>query len=196
MNNPPTTLAIVAGGLGRRLGGVDKGLLALPDGTPLLQYLWRRLSAYPWHEMLIVCRPDQAQRYQSLIGSAQCVFDQHGPGLGPMAALHAALKASASPWVQLWPVDAPVVCPPLLTALDQARPPALVPMDGTGRLQPLFGRYHTHLLPELEAHLREQRLAMTRWLQEIQAPTLSWPDERCFTNLNQPEDLKLLEKIQ
>ena len=190
------TLAIVAGGQGRRLGGTDKGLLRLPDGTLLLRYLLQKLSDDPWQDILIVCRSDQAETYQPLIGTARCVFDRHGPGLGPMAALHAALKSSDSPWVQLWPVDAPVVCPTLLSSLNQASIPALVPVDETGRLQPLFGRYHISLLPALETHLIEQRLALSRWLHDIQAPTLPWPDSRCFTNLNRPGDLNILKEIQ
>ena len=88
-----------------------------------------------------------------------------------------------------------MVCHELLRALDQISPPALIPQDETGRLQPLFGRYHISLLPGLTQHLAEQRLAITRWLQDIQAPTFSWSDRTCFTNLNEPQDLAYLQHI-
>lgn len=188
-------LAIAAGGQGIRLGRRDKGLLSLPDGTPLVQYLLRQLEPYSWREILLLCRPDQATHYQTLIGQAQLVFDQYGPGFGPMAALHTALQSATCDWVQLWPVDAPIVCPQLLQTLDQATAPALIPQDASGRLQPLFGRYHISLLPSLTRHLTEQRLAISRWLQDIQAPTLPWSEHACFTNLNEPQDLAFLQHI-
>ncbi len=192
---PALTLAILAGGHGQRLGGRDKGLLTLPDGTPLLQHILQQLEPLGWQRTLIVCRDDQQCAYDALAPKAQLITDRYGPGYGPMAGLHAALKHSTTSWVQLWPVDAPVVCPELLQALpcDMS---ATVPEDFEQRLQPLFGRYHVSLLPSLESHLQQNKLAFTRWVKDQQPHILPWADTRCFTNLNKPDQLFLLEQIQ
>ena len=174
--------------------GEDKGRLPLPDGTPLISHVHQRLqSLYPRAHWLIIAHPDHEAVYQALFPQLTVLTDTCGPELGPMAGLHTALQASRTEWVQLWPCDAPVICPALLQALDvgleEATPfAARVPVTSHDqRYQPLFGRYHRSLLPALEVQLKTHRLALIRWLKRQPHHLLYWPDATCFTNLNTPE---------
>ena len=187
------TLALLAGGTSRRMGQ-DKGLLRLPDGTRLIQHIYRKLSVlHPHAHWLIITHPDHEATYQALFPHLTVMTDVHGPEQGPMAGLYTALHASQTDWIQLWPCDAPVICPALLQALNRyqakdSEQAAQIPVTATDqRYQPLFGRYHRSLLPSLEAHLEQKRLALTRWLKTQPHHLLHWPDATCFTNLNTPE---------
>ncbi|QKW24343.1 NTP transferase domain-containing protein [Kitasatospora sp. NA04385] len=132
---------VVAGGAGRRLGGVDKPALTV-GGRPLLD---RVLAACADAREVLVVGPE---RPTERAGARWLREDP--PGGGPLAAVAAALPAVSAPRVLLLAADLPFLdagtVRRLLAALDDpARDGALL-TDATGRDQPLAAAYRTTAL--------------------------------------------------
>jgi len=191
MKHEPITAALIAGGRGRRMNGRDKGLIAI-DGQPLAQRIAERLrQRLRPAELLIVANRNPARYAQW----ADRVLQDETPGfLGPMMGLYTALKHSRTPWVFVWPGDAPVVCAQLVDGIRrsmaaQPQTPIHVPVDEADRMQPLFGLYHQQLLPTLEAAIAAGHLALGRWARAQRHTTVPVEESDCFINLNRPEEL-------
>lgn len=80
------TLIILAGGQGRRMGGADKGLVAV-DGKPLVAHLITHLSPHP--ARIIISANRNQDRYKRW--GNQVVGDHREGFMGPLAGLEAAL---------------------------------------------------------------------------------------------------------
>ncbi len=155
---------ILAGGLSSRMGS-NKALLPL-DGSTVLEHVASAIA--PAVSRVIVAAGPNANAYQAL--GYTCVEDGY-PGKGPLAGLHAALEASETEWNLACACDMPLVQPSLFTTLQRLAVsdkthPAMVPRL-EGRVHPLVGIYHIDVLPSLEQCLIEDRLRVTRWLEEI-----------------------------
>lgn len=133
-------LALLIGGRGRRLGGVDKASLELEGGGTSGERLLATFAPLV-QEMLLVGRDDQ--RDHPLSRSARFVADR-APDEGPLRAIATALHASRAPWVFVVGCDLTGLGPDDLTSLAKAR--------GRGRLaigfrspagmEPLCALYH------------------------------------------------------
>jgi CTP:molybdopterin cytidylyltransferase MocA len=96
------TGVILAGGLGRRMGGVDKGMQLL-DGRPLAAHVADRLA--PQVDRLLI-NANRSQAAYAALGYP--VFADEIPDFaGPLAGLHAALAASQTSLVVTAPCDSP-----------------------------------------------------------------------------------------
>lgn len=102
MPRPPITGVILAGGLGRRMGSVDKGLQLL-NGQPLAQHVAGRLA--PQVDELLINANQNGERYAAF--GHRVVPDQIPDFAGPLAGLHAALSAATHPLVATAPCDSP-----------------------------------------------------------------------------------------
>ena len=96
------TGVVLAGGQGRRMGGVDKGLVEL-EGRPLAAWVIERLA--PQVGALIVNANQNVERYAAF--GHPVVSDAVGGYAGPLAGLHAALTAARTQWVATAPCDSP-----------------------------------------------------------------------------------------
>jgi molybdopterin-guanine dinucleotide biosynthesis protein A len=129
---------VLAGGQGRRLGGVDKAELVV-DGVRLLD---RALAAGAGAERTIVVGPRRRAPNHVLWTREQ------PPGGGPAAGLAAGLALAGAPVVVVLAVDLvnadAVRVGRLLGALGEADGVAY--RDAGGRLQPLFAAYRRDAL--------------------------------------------------
>src|SRR5574339_257018 len=85
---------VLAGGQGRRMGGVDKGLQPL-RGKPMAQWAIERLAPQV-DELLVNCNQN-LEAYARF--GLRLVPDEIRGFAGPLAGLHAALRAAAHPLV-------------------------------------------------------------------------------------------------
>ncbi|SIO15425.1 molybdenum cofactor guanylyltransferase [Sulfurivirga caldicuralii] len=185
------TVALIAGGRGKRMDGQDKGLICL-DGKPLVQRIAQQLRAHlsPF-EVIAVANRNQP-RYAAYVNR---VISDDTPGyLGPMMGIYTALKNSQTNRIFVWPCDAPIVCESLIKGIcrsvsDNREALIHVPVDNEEKLQPLFGVYHQGLLPALEEAIDAGHLALGRWVREQRHAVVSIEDDYCFTNLNRPQEL-------
>jgi molybdopterin-guanine dinucleotide biosynthesis protein A len=185
---PEVTLAIIAGGQGRRLSGVPKGLLQV-EGRTVLE---RLLELGPrFGDVLLVANAPAPYARFGLRTVADVVRDKGAPG-----GVHAALVASRTPWVVAVACDMPFVSPEALGVLLGAREDGVeaVCFEVAGRLEPLLAVYRSSLAPAWGEALAEDP-SLRELLSRFQARLL--PEEalravdpglRALVNVNTPED--------
>lgn len=141
-----TSILILAGGRGQRMGGRDKGLVDW-RGQPLVAQVQAAVRALT-DDLIISCNRN-AERYAQW---ADRVVADEEPGFpGPLAGLLAGLAVARHDWVLLLPCDAPridaALALQLLTAAQASRGPVMARQGGYW--QPLFTALPRQLLPAL-----------------------------------------------
>jgi molybdopterin-guanine dinucleotide biosynthesis protein A len=188
---PDVTLAVVAGGQGRRLSGVPKGLLKLGERTVLEQLLG--LAPLVAEVLLVTHVPESYARF-----GLRMVADVV-PGKGAPGGVHAALQEARTAWVLAVACDMPFVQPVAVRVLLDARAPEVDAVCFTveGRVQPLLAAYRTSLAGTWGEALREGDPSLRELLSRSRARLL--PEEalrrvdvdlRSLVNVNTPEDLR------
>lgn len=132
---PPFSAVVLAGGSGRRLGGVDKPGLRVGGRTLLDAVLLACAGAEP----LVVVGPPR-----DLPPGVRQVREEP-PGGGPVPALRTALPLVSAPYVAVLAADLPLIDPltlDRLRAAAQGRDGALL-LDDEGREQWLCGVWRT-----------------------------------------------------
>ncbi|MBF5044272.1 molybdenum cofactor guanylyltransferase [Aggregicoccus sp. 17bor-14] len=164
-----TTLALIAGGRGSRLGGVAKGLLRW-RGRTLLEH---QLQLAPGFARVLLVTGDPAPYARWGLETVADVI----PGRGAPGGVHAALAHARTPWVLALGCDMPFVTraalAPLLAARAEGGMAVLYRVGG--RLEPLLALYRAALAP--------------RW-----GPLLSGERGPSFTQLLAAEPVTVLEE--
>lgn len=169
--------ALLAGGASRRFGS-DKAL-ALLDGRSLIEHVIAHLA--PQCAALVVV----GRRHGDLIS----LTDRPAGGLGPLAALNAALHYAADhgySGVLSAPCDMPELPENLAKLLG--RGPAVL-AD-----QPVVGLWPVEVAPHLEAWLATGKRSVTKFAKHIGAAEAVLPLP--LANINTPVDLALCRTAQ
>lgn len=196
MNNSVTGI-ILAGGLGTRMGGQDKGLVHYL-GQPLIKHALGVLQPQV-SDIIISCNRNvrQYQRY-----GYRTVQDQIFPQKGPLAGVINALPHCQTTWAALMPVDAATLPAEHIawllskvTAIDVTvdnvvqQPRAIMPNDH-GQYQPLFSIINTRVKPSLHEFLLNGGRSAKQWLQQIDALIMETPATwGRYRNINTNEQL-------
>src|SRR5688500_14490979 len=106
---------VLAGGLGRRMGGVDRGLQPL-RGRPMIEWVLERLR--PQVAEIVINANQNLEAYGSY--GHRVVADEIAGFAGPLAGLHAGLKAAANPLIVTVPCDSPFLPPDLVVRLEKS----------------------------------------------------------------------------
>lgn len=190
MAHDPVGGVILAGGLGRRMGGVDKGLAEF-QGRPLVAHVLARLA--PQVAAMMINANRNPDIYAAL--GVPVVADPWPDFKGPLAGLAAGLAAAGPDcqWVVTCPCDAPFLPTDLVARLWAAAQAASAPLAVArvgGRLQPVFLLARRTLAPSLEAYLaRGERRAEAWILSENHVPVDFDDCPGAFANLNTQADL-------
>lgn len=184
------TGVILAGGLGRRMGGVDKGLQLLA-GRPLVRYVVDRLA--PQVDALLINANRSQAEYAAL--GYPVLADEIPDFAGPLAGLHAALSAARTPLVLTVPCDSPYLPPDLAARLYAglvASGADLAIVRAEGRLHPVFCLARTHLQGPLATYLAQGGRRVAGWCTEIGACEVDFDDQPlAFRNFNTLDDLSI-----
>lgn len=192
------TIAILAGGAGKRLAGRDKGLVCLQQ-RPLIAWTLEALALAAGQPHLIVANRnlDVYARFAPTIAD----HDSAAFG-GPLAGIAAALAACSTAWLYSLPVDCVRPRPEILAALRQAamgRPAdVLVAHDGHRR-QPLFALYRAAGLATTATAALASGAGVMRWQDSLdpREVDLSGLPQDAWLNLNTPEEFALMsERMQ
>ena len=191
MRQPPAV--ILAGGAARRMGGGDKGRLALGNGT-ILSSVIDRLA--PQAGPLALNANDDPARFADL--GLPVLPDPLPDRPGPLAGVLAAMRWGAgqgADMVVTAAADTPFLpcdlVPRLLLAAEGA-PIALAatPHPGRGRVRhPVFGLWPVALADALEAALADGVRKVVVFAEAHGVADALFPDEDAFFNVNTPEDL-------
>jgi molybdopterin-guanine dinucleotide biosynthesis protein A len=179
---------VLAGGQGRRMGSVDKGLVEL-DGRALVAHVIDRLG--PQVAALVINANQNRDRYAAF-GHA-VVADAIGGFAGPLAGLHAGLHAATTPYVVTSPCDSPFLPHDLverLAAAFEQTPLDLAVARTLDQPHPVFSLVKRSVLPHLEAFLRAGGRKIDAWYRSLRVAEVSFDDEAdAFRNINTAAEL-------
>ncbi|MBN8473679.1 molybdenum cofactor guanylyltransferase MobA [Sulfuritalea sp.] len=184
----PITGVILAGGAGRRMGGVDKGLQEL-NGQPLVQRVLVRLA--PQVDSVLISANRNRERYA---GFGCPVLGDTIPGYaGPLAGLQAALAHAGTPLLVSAPCDSPFLPADLVARLRaalEAKAADLAVARADGRVHRAFCLLRSDLRPGLDAFLASGERRVGLWHASLKVVEVDFDDEaEAFANVNTLEDL-------
>src|SRR5215472_5112668 len=110
--NRGITGLVLAGGQGRRMGSVDKGLVAL-NGKPLVRHVVERFE--PQVDEILINANRNIEQYETL--GWPVIRDRIEGFAGPLAGLHAGLSHARHALIATVPCDSPFIAPDLVARL-------------------------------------------------------------------------------
>lgn len=182
------TGVVLAGGLGRRMGGVDKGLQEL-DGRPMVSWVVERLR--PQVDELLINANRNVGTYERF--GVPVIPDRIPDFAGPLAGLHAALSAAVTPLVATVPCDSPFLSVRLVERLHAGLVGAgadLAVARTFSQSHPVFCLARRQLLAHLDAFLAGGGRRVDHWYATLRVAIVAFDDEAAaFRNINTTEEL-------
>jgi len=179
---------VLAGGQGRRMGGVDKGLKLLRD-RPLVQWVLERLG--PQVQEVLLNANQNLGAYSAF--GCRVVPDAIAGFAGPLAGLQSGLTAAQHELVVTVPCDSPFLPTDLVARLEDAlvRTDADLAVAKTGNQpHPVFCLCRRTLLPHLTAFLESGGRKIDAWYATLKVAEVPFDDEAAaFSNINTREEL-------
>jgi len=183
---------ILAGGQGRRMGGVDKGLKLL-RGKPMVQWVLDRFT--PQVDEVLINANQNLDTYAQF--GHNVILDDIGGFAGPLAGLHRGLSAATHDLVATVPCDSPFLPLDLIArlyaALNEQQADLAVARTGD-QPHPVFCLTRTSVLPGLTAFLQSGGRKIDAWYTALNVAEVRFDDEaEAFSNINTPEELRGFE---
>lgn len=186
------TGVILAGGQGRRMGGVDKGLLEFQN-RPLVTHVIERLQSQV--DELLINANREIEQYTAL--GYKVIKDDIAGFAGPLAGLHKAMSVAKHPYILAVPCDSPLLPMDLASRLmhDLIQYDVDLAVAKTGsQTHPVFCLFRKALLPNLQNFLRHGDRKVALWHAALDVVEVSFNDNpQAFINVNTREDLRFLE---
>jgi molybdopterin-guanine dinucleotide biosynthesis protein A len=192
MNKDNITGLILAGGKARRMGGIDKGLVPL-KGEPMIKHVIKRLN--PQVSEILINANREIETYQGF--GFTIIADEISVFAGPLAGLHAGMKAAKTEFLLSVPCDSPLIsedlCARLMAALEAQKSDIAVAKTGDQH-HPVFCLCRTNLAQNLENFLNAGGRKVEDWQKKHAYVEVSFDDNPlAFSNVNTPEELNKLE---
>jgi molybdenum cofactor guanylyltransferase len=183
---------VLAGGLARRMGGEDKGLVQLL-GRPMIEYVLDALR--PQVGPVLINANRNLDRYAAC--GHPVIPDTLEGYLGPLAGVLAGLRSLRTDFLLTVPCDAPLVGADLAGRLHDACIAAdadvAVATDGRRR-QPVFLLLRAGVAPSLECYLAAGGRKVDTWFGQLRLAEADFSDAPdTFVNVNDPDERKRLE---
>jgi len=186
---PGVTGLVLAGGLGRRMGGVDKGLQLL-DGRAMVAHAIERLR--PQVDELLINANQNLDVYAAF--GHRVVPDSITGFAGPLAGLERGLATAAHPLVVTVPCDSPFLPADLVERLfaGLSAPAADLAVARTGdQPHPVFCLCRRALHGHLEAYLAGGGRKIDHWYASLSVIEVDFSDEAAaFDNINTRVELE------
>jgi molybdopterin-guanine dinucleotide biosynthesis protein A len=177
---------VLAGGQGRRMGGVDKGLQPL-RGRPMVAWVLERLA--PQVGEIVINANQNLEAYAAF--GCRVVPDAIGGFAGPLAGLHAGLAAVASELAVTVPCDSPFLPLDLVARLRAALGANDLAVAKTGaQPHPVFSLVRRSVHAHLGAFLAGGGRKIDAWYASLNVVEVPFDDEAdAFRNINTREEL-------
>lgn len=183
---PRIAAVILAGGMGRRMGGADKGLVDY-QGRPLIE--WTLATLTPQVDQLVISANRNLDTYAAY---GHHVLPDTLPDFpGPLAGVLAALDAVQADWLLAVPCDTPHLPADLVSRLLDAAQQEDVPLAVAADIN---RTHHSSFIvrtdqrDSLAAYLAHGERAVRHWQAGMASTTVMF-DSASFANFNQPLDL-------
>jgi molybdenum cofactor guanylyltransferase len=179
---------VLAGGMGRRMGGIDKGLVALGD-KPMVAHVIARLA--PQVTSIVINANQNAARYAAF--GHPVVADAVAGFAGPLAGLHAGMSVATTPFVVTVPCDSPFLPADLVARLAAAfaGDDMQLAVAKTGdQPHPVFALVRRDVLPHLDTFLANGGRKIDAWYATLRVAEVPFDDEAsAFRNINTADEL-------
>ncbi len=188
---------ILAGGMGRRMQGSDKGLVLL-HGHEMVAWVIGALQSNVAEVIVNANRNEAAYTNYGV----RVIADSIEGYQGPLAGIEAGMSAATTPWIFTCPCDSPLQSGELLPHMWRQLQAQLsedadvrigLASDGK-RTQPVFSLLHTSLLPSLRSYLQSGERKIDRWFEQHKMMTIDCSEYAdSFVNVNTEQEKALLE---
>ena len=184
---------ILAGGLGRRMGNVDKGLVPF-KGKPMVAAVIERFQ--PQVNELLINANRNLEQYQAF--GLRVVPDDIAGFAGPLAGLERGLAEAKHEYVVTAPCDSPLLPMDLVARLTAAltdNQAQLAVAKTFTQSHPVFCLAQRTLHGHLVAYLRSGGRKIDAWYATLNVVEVNFDDEAgAFSNINTQDELKLLQQ--
>lgn len=187
------TGVILAGGMGRRMNGADKGLVQLQNHQ-MISLVINVLK--PNVEHIIINANRNIAEYEAL--GEQVVSDSLEGYQGPLAGFEAGMGAAITEWIFTCPCDSPLqsqeLLPHMFDSVTAHDAEIGIAYDGE-RTHPVFSLLRTDLLSSLQTYLGNGDRKIDRWFEQHKLHTVDCKKfAPSFININTEEELKQAEQ--
>ena len=187
---------ILAGGQGRRLGFIEKGLLVF-KGTTLVSNKIEQLDPFCDEIIIVTNKPDL---YTILTTKKIRIIQDNEPYHGPLMGLYCGLNSSINELCFLTAVDMPEFSMALFTnMLSRIEACDIVVPESKGFIEPMFGFYKRCIVTIIKDLLNDNKNGIQALIKKTRTEII---DEYkvtelinsidIFRSINTPDDLQLL----
>lgn len=193
MNKYQKTAVVLAGGVGSRMGHVDKAFL-LYKGKSFIQCILEKLDGY--EDIIIVS--NSPEKYDDVISSRVRVVEDKIKGIGPMGGIYTGLINSVYDEILVISCDTPFQDQGFLNYLGEeyGKYQVVLPVHRDGR-EPLTALYKKSLIGEIEKLISEKRYKIAFLYEKARVKRLDIEVfkegktiKNGFRNINTPEELR------
>ncbi len=181
------TAVILAGGRGRRMGGLDKGLIEF-EGQPIVELLIEQLRR---QDVDIIINANRNQSTYQQYGYP-VISDELADFQGPLAGFATAMAAVDTDYILTLPCDGPVLVDnfvELFIDCQSRRKTAICVADDDERLQPVYALIKVDLLENLKTFLQTGDRKIDHWYAQHDYAKVDFSNQKeMFANINKPED--------
>jgi molybdopterin-guanine dinucleotide biosynthesis protein A len=186
------TGVVLAGGQGRRMGSVDKGLREL-RGKAMVAWVIERFA--PQVDEVLINANQNLDVYARF--GFRVVPDEIGGFAGPLAGLQRGLSEARHPLVATAPCDTPFLPTDLVARLHaalQAQHAQLAVARTGEQPHPVFCVCRRDVLPHLTQFLASGGRKIDAWYATLNVVEVAFDDvPDAFSNINTPEELRAFE---
>ncbi len=174
---------ILAGGEGKRVGGVDKGLLKYKNKA-LIEYVIDAVK--PQVDELIISANRNIEQYKQYANKV--ISDESEKYLGPLAGINAALPHCVHDWVLIVPCDTPFLPNNIIDVfLSKQRRTNLYIAESNKKLQPVM-LMHKTLHNSISHSLNNKQLRLMYWAKAQQPVIINFQNKIAFKSFNNNDD--------
>jgi molybdopterin-guanine dinucleotide biosynthesis protein A len=192
MPTPAITGLVLAGGQGRRMGTVDKGLVPL-GGRPMVAHVLARLK--PQVDDILINANQHAAEYAAF--GYRVIPDTIGGFAGPLAGLQVGLANASHALVATVPCDSPFLPHDLvarLAAALEAGASQLAVARTFDQPHPVFALVRRSVLPHLTQFLEGGGRKIDAWYSALSIVEVQFDDEAdAFRNINTTDELRQVD---
>lgn len=187
------TAVILAGGMGRRMDGVDKGLIEVA-GREMIGFVVDTLRGNVDH--IVINANRNLKRYERY--PVTVVADSIQGYQGPLAGIEAGLSAASTDWVFTCPCDSPMqsaqLLPHMWSEVKEEEVEIGVAHDGQ-RTHPVFLLLKRELLSSLRIYLESGQRKIDRWFGSHRLAIIDCSAyAQSFVNINTAEERAIADE--
>jgi molybdopterin-guanine dinucleotide biosynthesis protein A len=186
------TGVVLAGGQGRRMGGVDKGLTLL-QGRPFIEWVLARFS--PQVDEVLINANQNLEQYARF--GYRVIPDEIGGFAGPLAGLHRGLAEAQHELVATVPCDSPFLPEDLVERLHKGLTAAkaqLAVAKTFTQAHPVFCLCRRDVLGHLSEFLNSGGRKIDAWYATLKVAEVPFDAQaEAFSNINTREELSVFE---